>query len=190
MEYSGCSTRSPSGVSSWTRSGCCGRWGASAPGTGSTASCCSAVTSELPRRLPGSRGHRLASVLDVAWPLGVVPLTHGDTTPPPVDNTTYGRSAQGWHRMLRTMAISRTSSHARLSNVPDVDATDARLLLALNEDPRASVMALSQRLGLARNTVQARLTRLENNGALAPLDRRGGPRGRAGPGPPGAARAG
>ena len=56
--------------------------------------------------------------------------------------------------------------------MPDVDATDARLLLALTEDPRASVMALSQRLGLARNTVQARLTRLEGNGVLAPLDRR------------------
>jgi DNA-binding Lrp family transcriptional regulator len=56
--------------------------------------------------------------------------------------------------------------------VPEVDATDARLLIALGEDPRASVMALSQRLGLARNTVQARLTRLETNGVLAPLDRR------------------
>jgi DNA-binding Lrp family transcriptional regulator len=56
--------------------------------------------------------------------------------------------------------------------VPEVDATDARLLLALAEDPRASVMALSQRLGLARNTVQSRLTRLETNGVLAPLDRR------------------
>jgi DNA-binding Lrp family transcriptional regulator len=60
----------------------------------------------------------------------------------------------------------------RLSSVPDVDATDARLLLALGEDPRASVMALSQRLGLARNTVQTRLARLESNGVLAPLDRR------------------
>ncbi len=38
--------------------------------------------------------------------------------------------------------------------------------------PRASVMALSQQLGLARNTVQARLARLESNGVLAPLDRR------------------
>jgi DNA-binding Lrp family transcriptional regulator len=56
--------------------------------------------------------------------------------------------------------------------VPEVDATDARLLLALAEDPRASVMALSQRLGLARNTVQARLARLEANDVLAPLDRR------------------
>jgi DNA-binding Lrp family transcriptional regulator len=56
--------------------------------------------------------------------------------------------------------------------VPEVDATDARLLLALGDDPRASVMALSQRLGLARNTVQVRLARLETNGVLAPLDRR------------------
>ena len=64
------------------------------------------------------------------------------------------------------------SSGVRLPNVPEMDATDARLLLALAEDPRASVMALSQRLGLARNTVQARLTRLESSGALAPLDRR------------------
>ena len=62
--------------------------------------------------------------------------------------------------------------HVRLSSMPEVDATDARLLLALAEDPRASVMALSQRLGLARNTVQARLARLESNAVLAPLDRR------------------
>jgi DNA-binding Lrp family transcriptional regulator len=55
---------------------------------------------------------------------------------------------------------------------PSLDSTDARLLLALTEDPRASVMALSQRLGLARNTVQARLTRLEHSGALAAFDRR------------------
>ena len=56
--------------------------------------------------------------------------------------------------------------------MPEVDATDARLLLALGEDPRASVMALSQRLGLARNTVQSRLARLESNGVLGPLDQR------------------
>jgi DNA-binding Lrp family transcriptional regulator len=56
--------------------------------------------------------------------------------------------------------------------VPGIDATDARLLLALGEDPRASVMALSQRLGLARGTVQARLTRLEGAGVLAGFDRR------------------
>jgi DNA-binding Lrp family transcriptional regulator len=53
-----------------------------------------------------------------------------------------------------------------------VDATDARLLLALDEDPRATVSALAQRLGLARNTVQTRLARLESTGVLAPFDRR------------------
>ena len=79
-------------------------------------------------------------------------------------------------RSLEVIAQSRQPRTAlrsvRLPNVPEMDATDARLLLALAEDPRASVMALSQRLGLARNTVQARLTRLESSGALAPLDRR------------------
>ncbi|MGY1734329.1 Lrp/AsnC family transcriptional regulator [Geodermatophilus sp. SYSU D01045] len=56
---------------------------------------------------------------------------------------------------------------------PDrLDATDARLVQALTDDPRATVMALSQRLGLARNTVQARLARLESSGLLAPFDAR------------------
>src|SRR3954468_22604800 len=103
---------------------------------------------------------------------GVVPLTHGGTATPGLDNTTQGRSAQDRNVRLRRWASTWTSSHVRLSTVPDVDATDARLLLALGEDPRASVMALSHRLGLARNTVQARLSRLETNGVLAPLDRR------------------
>jgi DNA-binding Lrp family transcriptional regulator len=68
------------------------------------------------------------------------------------------------------------SNHVRLSTVPasgaSLDATDARLLLALSRDPRATVLALSQRLGLARNTVQARLARLESSGSLDPFERR------------------
>ncbi len=56
--------------------------------------------------------------------------------------------------------------------MPTLDPTDARLLQALDEDPRASVMALSQRLGLARNTVQARLARLEGGEVLAPFTAR------------------
>src|SRR3954464_3226908 len=74
--------------------------------------------------------------------------------------------------MIAQNDSARRDDSVRLSNVPDVDATDARLLLALGEDPRASVMALSHRLGLARNTVQTRLARLETHGVLAPLDRR------------------
>ncbi|MGY2078947.1 Lrp/AsnC family transcriptional regulator [Modestobacter sp. SYSU DS0657] len=53
-----------------------------------------------------------------------------------------------------------------------LDATDARLLLALSEDPRATVLSLAQTLGLARNTVQARLARLESAGTLEPFERR------------------
>ena len=73
---------------------------------------------------------------------------------------------------MRRLLCQGVHRRVRLSNVPAVDATDARLLLALAEDPRATVMALSQQLGLARNTVQARLARLEGAGVLAPFDRR------------------
>jgi DNA-binding Lrp family transcriptional regulator len=52
-----------------------------------------------------------------------------------------------------------------------LDETDARLLLALTEDPRGTVVALAERLELSRNTVQARLAQLERADALLPLDR-------------------
>jgi DNA-binding Lrp family transcriptional regulator len=53
-----------------------------------------------------------------------------------------------------------------------IDATDARLLLALTENPRASVLALAERLGLSRNTVQARLAGLEARGVVTSFERR------------------
>ena len=62
--------------------------------------------------------------------------------------------------------------HGTLSTVSGIDATDARLLLALSQEPRATVLALSQQLGLARNTVQARLARLESGSVLDPFERR------------------
>ena len=43
----------------------------------------------------------------------------------------------------------------------DVDPSDARLLLALAESPRATVLALAEQVGMSRNTVQARLAGLE-----------------------------
>lgn len=55
---------------------------------------------------------------------------------------------------------------------PSLDALDARLLLALNDDPRATVVALAQRLGLSRNTVQARLARLERDQVLESFEHR------------------
>ncbi|MCU1572345.1 MAG: transcriptional regulator, AsnC family [Micrococcaceae bacterium] len=53
-----------------------------------------------------------------------------------------------------------------------LDGTDARLLQALTEDPRSTVVALAERLGLSRNTVQARMAALERNGAFLSFDRR------------------
>lgn len=49
-----------------------------------------------------------------------------------------------------------------------LDATDRRILLALDADPRIPVLVLAQRLGLARRTVQTRLARLEETGVLRP----------------------
>ena len=53
-----------------------------------------------------------------------------------------------------------------------VDDVDARLLLALTRRPRATVVALAEEVGLTRNTVQARLTRLEERGVLTTFERR------------------
>lgn len=53
-----------------------------------------------------------------------------------------------------------------------LDATDARILLALAADPRATVVALAEQLGLSRNTVQARVARMEQSSALGSFERR------------------
>ncbi|MFB8386078.1 Lrp/AsnC family transcriptional regulator [Microbacterium sp. NPDC055910] len=42
-----------------------------------------------------------------------------------------------------------------------LDQVDLDLLAALSTDPRATVVALAERLGLSRNTVQARMSRLD-----------------------------
>lgn len=55
---------------------------------------------------------------------------------------------------------------------PVVDAADARILTALNDEPRAPGVTLADRTGLSRNTVQARLARLEGDGTLHSFDRR------------------
>jgi DNA-binding Lrp family transcriptional regulator len=51
------------------------------------------------------------------------------------------------------------------------DTIDARLLQALTADPRASTVALAERTGVSRNTVQARLARWEHTGALTSFER-------------------
>jgi DNA-binding Lrp family transcriptional regulator len=67
------------------------------------------------------------------------------------------------------------SARARLGTMRQIDAVDARILLALDADPRATTVALADRLGLARNTVHARLRRLEEDGQLGEHSRRVAP---------------
>ena len=42
-----------------------------------------------------------------------------------------------------------------------VDDTDRRILLAMTENPRATIVSLAQSLGMSRNTIQARLAALD-----------------------------
>lgn len=51
------------------------------------------------------------------------------------------------------------------------DALDAKILLALVADPRSTIAGLAHRLSVARNTVHARMNRLEEE-ALHPSDHR------------------
>lgn len=52
-----------------------------------------------------------------------------------------------------------------------IDATDAALLLALADHPRATAVALADQTGLARSTVHTRVGRLESE-VLAGVERR------------------
>ena len=47
-----------------------------------------------------------------------------------------------------------------------IDELDARLIAALRESPRVGLLEISRRLGVARGTVQARLTKLESRGVI------------------------
>ncbi len=52
-----------------------------------------------------------------------------------------------------------------------LDSSDLRLLLALAEEARATTVALADRLGLSRGTVQTRLAALAEAGAFRGYDR-------------------
>ncbi|MGG7465319.1 Lrp/AsnC family transcriptional regulator [Plantibacter sp. YIM 135347] len=53
-----------------------------------------------------------------------------------------------------------------------VDTIDARILLELDRNPDATILALSRSLGIARNTVHARIRRLTENGVIGDFSRR------------------
>ena len=53
-----------------------------------------------------------------------------------------------------------------------VDDIDLRILRALSADPRATIVGLAHATGLARNTVHARVAKLETDGVLKSFERR------------------
>ncbi len=50
--------------------------------------------------------------------------------------------------------------------MPNVDQLDARLISALRNNPRVGLLEVARQLGVARGTVQARLSKLESGGVI------------------------
>lgn len=59
----------------------------------------------------------------------------------------------------------------RFRTMTTLDRVDLALLEALADDPRETVVALSERLGLSRNTVQARMVKLDRAGVFLSYER-------------------
>jgi DNA-binding Lrp family transcriptional regulator len=55
--------------------------------------------------------------------------------------------------------------------MPGLDRIDLELLAALADDPRITVVALAENLRLSRNTIQARMARLEQSGVFLSYER-------------------
>lgn len=58
----------------------------------------------------------------------------------------------------------------------NLDHIDRSLLALLAKDPRSTAVTLSASLGLSRNTVQARMAKLERSGVFLPYERSFSPR--------------
>ncbi|WP_119697567.1 Lrp/AsnC family transcriptional regulator [Microbacterium halotolerans] len=55
--------------------------------------------------------------------------------------------------------------------MPSFDHVDLELIAALADDPRTTVVSLADRLHLSRNTVQARMARLDGSGVFRSFER-------------------
>lgn len=86
------------------------------------------------------------------------------------------RSAQARADTLCRMLRKLSRFDVILRRMTNLDGTDARMLMLLAENPRSTGVELAQRLGLSRNTVQARLAKWETAGVLGAFDRRVEPR--------------
>lgn len=59
-----------------------------------------------------------------------------------------------------------------MTSIRPVDVLDARILLALDDDPHASILQIAKALGISRNTVHARLQRLDRDEVLVGFSHR------------------
>lgn len=78
--------------------------------------------------------------------------------------------------ILRKMPNFEFLDGGILRDMTKLDRTDARLLLALCDAPRATGVQLASMLSMARNTVQSRMFRWDERKVLAPVDRCVSPR--------------
>lgn len=63
------------------------------------------------------------------------------------------------------------SSLLMFGTMSALDRVDLELLAALADDPRTTIVALAEGLGLSRNTIQARMARLEQTGVFLSYER-------------------
>ena len=55
--------------------------------------------------------------------------------------------------------------------MPGLDRIDLELLASLADDPRITIVALAEKMGLSRNTIQARMARLDQTGVFLSYQR-------------------
>lgn len=88
-----------------------------------------------------------------------------------VEATSASHLAQASGSPLSMLRNTRTLGLLWLGTMGLLDHVDLELLNALADDHRATVVALADRLGLSRNTVQARMAKLERSGVFFSFER-------------------
>jgi DNA-binding Lrp family transcriptional regulator len=87
------------------------------------------------------------------------------------NGTSASHLAQAFSIFLSMLTSRPAGFVLTLRTMGALDHVDLELLAALSADPRATVVALAERLGLSRNTVQARMARLEKAGVFLSYER-------------------
>lgn len=87
------------------------------------------------------------------------------------EGTSIGQHAQALSNLLSMLPSKRVPILLTFGTMSTLDRVDLELLTALAEDPRTTIVALADALGLSRNTIQARMARLEQTGIFLSYER-------------------